>query len=135
MSEMHRCTKPPADLEFVVAVIVPPRGELYGRIDRRVDQMAAQGLYDEFLLLLSKGFDERYPGMQCIGYRELFPVKRGECSLAAAIERIKLNTRHFAKRQCAWFKAHNGNETVLWSADRNALLRNVARAIAKSPLV
>ncbi|MBN1131359.1 MAG: hypothetical protein JXA71_20400, partial [Chitinispirillaceae bacterium] len=125
-SEWRRRTCPPVDMVFDVAVIMPPRDELYKRIDRRVDDMATRGLYDEFLQLLRNGFDSRSPGMQCIGYRELFGIRSGAYDMATAIERIKRNTRHFARRQYTWFNAHNRTEFVSWRREKPDCRRGVA---------
>ena len=79
------------------------RDALYNRIERRVDRMFAQGLSEEARRIYDRGFDRRLPAMQSIGYRQLFSHFDGDCSLEEAEERIKLDTRHFAKRQLTWF--------------------------------
>ncbi len=80
-----------------------PRTELYTRINRRVDVMMGQGLLKEVESL----FPYRHlNALQTVGYRELFDYMDGKFSLEKAIEEIKKNTRHFAKRQITWFKAH-----------------------------
>jgi tRNA dimethylallyltransferase len=134
-SELHRTTHPPRDMTFCVAVVVPPRAILYERINRRVDEMAARGMYDEFLWLLKSGFDAASPGLQCIGYRELFAVRRNECSLNEALDRIKKNSRNYAKRQCSWFAAHNRSEIVPWSDNPETLGENIMAQIGKPALV
>jgi len=95
---------PPEDIEFRTVVLNRPRDVLYRRINRRVDAMLSQGLWDEFLALRGMGYAEASPGMICLGYRELFAVERGEVELPRAIELIKQNTRHYAKRQLTWFR-------------------------------
>jgi tRNA dimethylallyltransferase len=129
MSELRRRTRPPEDLAFTVAVVLPPRETLFVRIDKRVDDMVGKGLYEEFELLRERGFDESSPGMQCIGYRELFGVRNGECSMAAAIESIKYNTRQYARRQYTWFTSHNRKETVSWSNDWLILVHAVSERL------
>jgi tRNA dimethylallyltransferase len=135
VSELRRRTEPPRDMLFRVAVVVPPRDLLYERINRRVDEMAAGGMYDEFLRLCERGFDENSPGLHCIGYRELFAVRRNECSLHEALDRIKKNTRNYAKRQCSWFAAHNRSEIVSWSDKPATVRENILKQIDDSPLV
>ncbi len=81
-----------------------PREELAARIEARVEAMVAQGLLKEVEDLLS-----RYPldlkPLQSLGYRHLIRFLQGEWSLKEAIERLKIDTRHYAKRQLTWFKA------------------------------
>jgi len=62
------------------------------------------GLFEEFKSLRKRGYDETSPGMQCLGYKELFAVEKGLMPFKNAIEMIKLNTRHYAKRQVTWFR-------------------------------
>ena len=77
---------------------------MYERIDRRVTQMLENGLVDEVRSLLDSGYREDSVAMLGLGYRQLFPYLRGECSLEEAADRIRLETRHFAKRQMTWFR-------------------------------
>jgi tRNA dimethylallyltransferase len=95
---------PPEDIDFRIAVISRPRDILYGRINKRVDMMMEQGLREEFLSLRGMGYDEKSPGMICVGYRELFDVESGKIGIPRATELIKQNTRHYAKRQMTWFR-------------------------------
>ncbi|MBS7786739.1 tRNA (adenosine(37)-N6)-dimethylallyltransferase MiaA [Flavobacterium sp. CYK-55] len=84
------------------------RSVLYDRINHRVDLMIGQGLLDEAKSL--------YPykdlnALQTVGYRELFAYFDGQESLEKAVENIKTNTRHFAKRQLTWFRR---TPNVVW---------------------
>ncbi|HLN11722.1 MAG TPA: tRNA (adenosine(37)-N6)-dimethylallyltransferase MiaA [bacterium] len=81
------------------------RGRLYARIDRRLDQMIADGLVDEVRRLLDAGVAPALPAMQGLGYKELVPHIRGEIGLLEAVERLRRNTRRYAKRQWTWFRA------------------------------
>jgi tRNA dimethylallyltransferase len=78
-----------------------PRHELYERIDRRVDAMMQQGLLEEAETLFPQ---RQLNALQTVGYQELFDFIGGKISLLNAIQLIKINTRHFAKRQMTWFK-------------------------------
>jgi len=80
------------------------RNALYQRIDRRVDEMLAQGLEDEARRIYACGYNRTLPAMQAIRYRQLFACFDGECSHEEAIEAIKRETRRFSKRQMTWFK-------------------------------
>ncbi|WP_298062058.1 tRNA (adenosine(37)-N6)-dimethylallyltransferase MiaA [uncultured Rikenella sp.] len=78
-----------------------PREELYERIDRRVDLMLESGLLSEAERLYP---DRHLPALQTVGYRELFDCFDGKTSLDEAVERIKRNTRRYAKRQLTWLR-------------------------------
>ena len=82
------------------------RDILYDRIDRRVDEMIKAGLVEEAKELYKKGLlaPDTTAG-QAIGYKELLPYILSECSLDEAVETLKLDTRHYAKRQMTWFGA------------------------------
>lgn len=97
---------------FDVVVVVLPREELYRRIDKRVELMAENGLWDEFLQLRRAGYDEQSPGLLSPGYRELFAVERGDLTFAEACEKIKTNTRRFAKRQLTWFRTQSSGTVI-----------------------
>ena len=85
-----------------------PREELYDRINRRVEQMIADGLVEE----ARKVYHLRHlNSLQTVGYRELFACFDGEYDLARAIELIQQNTRHYAKRQMTWFRR---DKTIHW---------------------
>ena len=78
-----------------------PREELYDRINRRVDEMMAQGLLDE----ARRVFPLRHENaLNTVGYKELFRHFDGEWSLDEAVERIKGNTRRYMRKQITWFK-------------------------------
>ena len=80
------------------------RSVLYERINRRVEIMIEQGLYNEVEGLLKNGISDSCQSMKGIGYKELLPAVRGEISLDEAADKIKQNTMHFAKRQLTWYR-------------------------------
>lgn len=80
------------------------RSVLYERINRRVEIMIEQGLYNEVEGLLKNGISDSCQSMKGIGYKELLPAVRREISLDEAADKIKQNTRHFAKRQLTWYR-------------------------------
>ncbi len=77
------------------------REKLYERINRRVDLMMEEGLVNEVENLITY---RNKNALQTVGYKELFAFFDGEMNLEEAIEKIKQNTRRFAKRQISWFK-------------------------------
>ena len=89
------------------------RAVLYDRIDRRVDQMLAEGLLDEVRTLYAEGIFERSStAAGAIGYKELLGFIRGEATLAEATDTLKTATRRYAKRQCTWFGAKDYIERI-----------------------
>jgi tRNA dimethylallyltransferase len=82
-----------------------PRSVLYERINQRVDKMMEAGLLEEVKSLINF---KQLNALQTVGYRELFDYFEGQESLEKAVERIKQNTRHYAKRQLTWFKKDPG---------------------------
>ena len=85
-----------------------PREELYERIDRRVETMFDAGLVDEVKGLIARGVDEHCQCMQAIGYKEILEGLRGGESEGEMKEKIKKNTRNYAKRQLTFFRKFAG---------------------------
>lgn len=79
------------------------RQTLYGRIDQRVDAMIEQGLVDEVQSLKEK-YGCRVKSITGIGYRQICEYLDGKVDLDKAVENLKRNSRHYAKRQMTWFK-------------------------------
>ena len=89
---------------FVYFVLNRQRDVLYERIDKRVDMMIEQGLVNEVKNLLALGYMPDLVSMQGLGYKEIVAYLNGEYTLDEAVEIIKRDTRHFAKRQLTWFR-------------------------------
>lgn len=89
------------DFQVISIGLELPRQELVQRINARVDLMMEQGLLEEVRSLLPFA---SLNALQTVGYTELFAYLRKELSLEEAIEKIKINTRQYAKRQMTWFK-------------------------------
>ena len=96
--------KKEADYHFLYYVLTMDRERLYGRIDKRVDQMLSQGLVEEVSRLREMGCCRGQTAMQGLGYKEILDYLDGKCSLDEAVYVLKRDTRHFAKRQLTWFK-------------------------------
>jgi len=80
------------------------RNILYENIDKRVDEMIANGFVDEVKNILEIGHDNNLNSLNTVGYKEIIQHLDGKISLERAIELIKRNTRHYAKRQMTWFR-------------------------------
>ena len=85
-----------------------PREELYERINKRVDQMMADGLLDEVRSLYPQ---RSLNALNTVGYKELFDYLDGRWPLEEAVERIKGNTRRYARKQLTWYKK---DEQIRW---------------------
>ncbi|MDF2943545.1 MAG: miaA [Herbinix sp.] len=90
--------------QFCYFVLNKDRASLYDTINKRVDQMLEAGLLDEVKSLAAQGYTRELVSMQGLGYKELLAYLDGEFSLEEAIDILKRDTRHFAKRQITWFK-------------------------------
>lgn len=97
--------------DFSYFVLNDHRELLYERIDKRVDEMIAEGLVEEVKHLKKMGYDRSFVSMQALGYKEIFSFLDGEITLDEAAYIIKRDTRHFAKRQITWFKRE---KEVIW---------------------
>lgn len=89
--------------DAALIILYTEREQMYRRINERVDQMLSLGLVDEVRRLLDMGYAKNI-SMLGIGYKEIAEYLTGNVSLDAAVETLKKNTRHFAKRQLTWFR-------------------------------
>jgi tRNA dimethylallyltransferase len=80
------------------------RADLYARIEQRIDIMLAAGLVEEVKSLLEEGVPRNAISMRGLGYKEITAYLAGETDYASAVEILKRDTRHFAKRQLSWFR-------------------------------
>lgn len=83
------------------------RAELYDRINRRVDILIEEGLLEEVKYLRHMGLTQSNISMKGIGYKELMDYLDGEYTFEEAIDTIKKNTRHYAKKQLTWFRRYD----------------------------
>ena len=121
--EVYKCTgntityhnemskKEPSPYNPLIFGLTRHRDELYERIDKRVDIMVEKGLVKEAENLYNKGYTTDLTSMQGLGYKEFIKYFEGEMSLSEAIEILKRDTRHYAKRQLTWF---NRNKDIVW---------------------
>ena len=128
---------PPRYRALVLGLSFADREVLYDRIERRVDQMIEMGLVEETQRLLERGvFEVSRTAAGAIGYKELLPYCRGECTPEQAVAELKTATRRYAKRQLTWFGA---KPYVRWiTADHEKQMRkneeivNIALNLIKS---
>ncbi len=82
-----------------------PRPSLYERIEKRVDQMIAEGLIEEVEGLLKADYNKNLKPLQSLGYRHIINFLEGKWELDETVHYFKRDTRNFAKRQLTWFRA------------------------------
>jgi tRNA dimethylallyltransferase len=111
--------------------LAPPREALYQRIDARVDAMLADGLVAEVLALRAAGYRPPLRSQQAIGYAEVHDQLDGAVDAVRAVELIKRNSRHYARRQLSWYRS---DRTIEWALDRAAVdLDGLERYLAERP--
>ena len=126
----------PSPYEAVcIALDYRSRQTLYDRIDRRVDQMVEAGLVEEARELIASGYSAT--AAQAIGYKELLPYLEGTMPLGDCLDRIKMQSRRYAKRQLTWFRR---DPRYRWFfpddyPDAAVLTKNIVDYIEKSPLL
>ena len=100
-----------------------PREELYNRINARVDKMMSDGLLDEVKALYPK---KDMNALNTVGYKELFDYLDGRWPLEEAVERIKGNTRRYARKQLTWYKK---DEQIRWfhPDDKQAIINYISK--------
>lgn len=113
-SEKNRKSKEKGpEYPFKVFVIDWNREELYDRINRRVGVMVQNGIIDEAKMLLNSGVERTSTCWQAIGYKEMLNYLDGEETLEQACDRIRIGTRHYAKRQLTWLRSMGDDVTKL----------------------
>jgi len=90
--------------QTVNIMITEERKTLYEKINSRVDKMIDIGLINEMKDLVKRGYKRLDPGMNTVGYKELHPFLEGNSELGVCIDKIKQNTRNFAKQQFTWYR-------------------------------
>ncbi len=108
-------------------LLAPPRELLYQRIEARVDQMLRDGLIDEYCGLLTAGVPKDAKALGAIGYKEVAAFVDGVISREELPRLIKLNTRHYAKRQMTWFRREKELLTIAYPPDSATIAREAVQ--------
>ena len=108
--------------EYKVFAITMDREKLYERIEKRVDFMIEQGLIEEVKQILEK-YHTFPTAMQGLGYKEVVEYLKGSCTKEEMIEKIKKETRHYAKRQLTWFRK---NKETIWLDGEKSTDENIS---------
>lgn len=110
MSDLQAASPPP--YRVLRVGLTRPRAALYGRIDRRVDEMVARGLLQEVQGLLDAGYSPHLPAMTGLGYRQMIQYLQGQMSFDEAVAAIKHQTRRFVHQQNTWFR--QDDPRIVW---------------------
>jgi tRNA dimethylallyltransferase len=123
---------------FAYFVLNDDRAKLYARIEQRIDEMLSEGLVDEVRRLKQMGYHRGMVSMQGLGYKEILAYLDGECTLEEAVEILKRDTRHFAKRQLTWFRRER---EVIWmekeeyAYDEQAILSAMLEVLKEKEII
>lgn len=119
----------------VYFVLNDDRKNLYDRINLRVDQMIEEGLVEEVRGLKERGYQKEMVSMQGLGYKEMLDYLDGIYTLDEAVEIIKRDTRHFAKRQLTWFRRERNVEWINkeeFDYDEDRILAELLRVLDRN---
>ena len=111
-TELRKNGKGGGDYDYFTIGVTMPRDILYRRIDERVDDMVSKGLVDELKNVLAMGYSPDLPSLDTVGYKEWFSYLDGTESFEECLEKVKRNSRRYAKRQLTWFRARPNVEWV-----------------------
>lgn len=123
---------------FAYFVLNDDRAKLYARIEQRIDEMLTEGLVEEVSRLKEMGCRRGMVSMQGLGYKEILAYLDGECTLEEAVDILKRDTRHFAKRQITWFKRER---EVIWinkedyAYDEEAILGSMLEILREKGII
>lgn len=112
---------------FKVFAISMDRNKLYEKIEKRVDQMIEQGLIEEVQCIMKK-YSHFPTAMQGLGYKEVVEFLQGKSTKQEMIDKIKKETRHYAKRQLTWFRR---NKEIIWLDGEKSIEENIDLIINK----
>ncbi len=111
VAEFQRTQEQPGPYDCLLFGVTRRRDVLYERINQRVDEMIRQGLVEEVRSLSQRGLTPDMISMKGIGYKEVFALLQGECTLDETVEQIKRSTRRYSKRQMTWFRRY---DQMIW---------------------
>ncbi len=115
-------TKTKPEFEILQIGIKVERTKLYSQINQRAEQMIKDGLVEEVKKLIKK-YPLSSPGLTSIAYQEIILYIQGKITLREAIDLIKKNTRHYARRQITWFKKDKNIHWITTYSQANQLIK------------
>lgn len=126
-SQLQNKEAPP--FNTLIIGLTADRGELYRRIDLRVDEMIKQGLVAEVEKLVNMGYDLNLPAMSGISYKQIGMFLNREMTLPAAIQQIKFETHRFVRHQYAWFRLKD--DRIKWFNIQSRLDSEITALLAR----
>ncbi len=129
VEEEERIKKEKSKYDFLIFCINQEREYLYNRINLRVDLMLKDGILDEARKIYDMKLPNNNTCMQAIGYKEFFPYFEGKITLEEAIDTLKKETRHYAKRQMTWFNNKLQCIKLDGSKPRNELVDEILKNV------
>ncbi len=112
-------------------VLQPPREKLYDRINQRADLMIEQGLLEEIQALLNAGVPPDAKAFGAHGYKRFVEYLQGQRTLESAVEQMKLDTRHYAKRQWSWWRAQTNTHWLNGFGFADAVIEAAQEIVAE----
>lgn len=137
MTEMRKKSRQTAKIynPCMIGLNFENRGELYQKINARVDAMMEMGLVSEVKDLLKKGVKMNATAMQAIGYKEIAEAIETGSDIGEAVEKIKLRTRRYAKRQLTWFRRNGDIKWIDASLPNEKIFQTALEIIDKSAIL
>lgn len=127
--KFHEKHKRVSGIKFQQFGLFWEREVLYENIENRVDKMIENGLVEEVQSILSRGYNKKINSLNTVGYKEIISHLEGDYTLERAVELIKRNTRHYAKRQMTWFRKDERIEWIKINSEND--LEGVAEKIVQ----
>jgi tRNA dimethylallyltransferase len=129
ISDLHSTQETRASFEILQYALEWERKTLYGRINRRIDEMMEKGLVEEVRELETRGYLSGMNALNTVGYKETFDFIEGKLTKEEMVRLIKQNSRRFAKRQLTWFRA---DKRIRWiSVNERTNWNEIAEMIQK----
>ena len=131
MSEIQKIKSKVREYCCLIIGITRERDELYKRVEMRVDRMFDKGLVEEVQTLIDQGYNPELSSFQALGYKEVVDHLNGKFNFEEVKEKVKKNTRNFAKRQMTYFKK---NKEIKWfelEEEKHKVLEEVEKFLAQ----
>ncbi|MEC7210407.1 MAG: tRNA (adenosine(37)-N6)-dimethylallyltransferase MiaA [Pseudomonadota bacterium] len=117
--------------EAVRLAVMPPRGDIYDRIDRRFARMMESGAPEEVATLAGRGLDPSLPVMKALGVREIMAMQQGHITRSRAIELASRDSRHYAKRQMTWIRNNYHAQMTIESKFSKRIMEGIFSILSK----
>jgi tRNA dimethylallyltransferase len=123
MSSLVNKNNAKSEFDFDIIVLDRDRKELYERIDKRIDDMLSQGMVMETSELISR-YPESCNALNTLGYKQIIEYLKGRMGYEEAVNRIKFETHHYARRQIIYFRHFQNAKWINLSSKKNEEIKN-----------